>query len=363
MKDTLFNRVPLPRSLKIEITTRCNLACRFCGRGIAVEQLARQKGIDLSKRPSLIPRLANSFGRDLPFNKFVEIIEDLPTLTEIDLQGVGEPLLHPEFLLFIQYLSDRDIFITFTTNGTLLTPRLSKRIVEAGHVKQITISIDSADTETHEFIRRGGTLKKVLDNIRYLIDLRNRYGLSLPKVRVAVVLNRYNIDGLEKIVDAASETGVDAISISMVKNVEGRLDSWLLSHDEAKSYVHAMFLRAKAKGIVIEDEAGVTSTHPNAKRPTREVCAWPWLSAMITVDGFVTPCGYVTQPWVFNLGRVTDNVGFTDIWNGEKYAKFRKDMLMGRTKGLPCYDCRDFVRTDREKILHHIIKGSLFDEH
>jgi len=362
MKDKLFKQVPLPRSLKIEITTRCNLACRFCGRGIAVEQYARDKGTDIDKNTRLIPKLASSFGKDLPFNKFVEIVESLPFLTEIDLQGVGEPLLHPDFPRLILYLSGQGIYTTFTTNGTLLTPRLSRLIIESGHVKQITISIDSAIPATYAFIRRGSSLPRVLDNVRSLIRLRDQYRTSLPRVRIAVVLNKYNIKELHSLVDMASNSGVDAINISMVKNVNGQIDDWLLSPDEAKPYVYEMLSHAKAKGVAIEDEAGLTPTTLNANIPTHEVCAWPWLSAMITVDGFVTPCGYVTQPWVFNLGRITKHLSFADIWNGNKYAEFRKDMLTGHTYGLPCYTCKDFVRTDRRKIFYYVF-GEEFDEH
>jgi len=348
--------IPLPLSLKVEITTRCNLACRFCGRGMAVEILARHKGIDIDAKTRYIPKFAVGFGNDLKLKRFVSIVEGVPTLKEVDLQGVGEPLLHPEFLQILFYLAKKGIYVTFTTNGTLLSREIARAIVENRNVRQITVSLDAVQPDLYKFLRRGGNLTKVLNNLQYLINVRNNASEALPKVRIAVVLNKLNAPILEGIIDIAVKLGVDAVVISMLKDVDGRLGALLLPPDKARLRMQNIVLYAKSKGMVLEDETGLLSRLSNDS--THELCAWPWLSAMITVEGFVTPCGYATQANEFHLGSIDENVSFAEVWNGEKYAEFRLKMLQGETQGLPCHKCKDFVRTSRQDIFVHLKEKS-----
>jgi len=68
-------------------------------------------------------------------------------------------------------------------------------------------------------------------------------------------------------------------------------------------------------------------------------CRWPFDSCFITVDGFVTPCCIRANPEVFNFGNIFETP-FKEIWNGEKYQKFRETMI----KNLPnpiCDNCPD----------------------
>jgi len=78
------------------------------------------------------------------------------------------------------------------------------------------------------------------------------------------------------------------------------------------------------------------------KIPTRSICAWPWLSAMVTADGYITPCCYVTDPRVYNLGHIRDR-SFTIIWDGPRYQDFRRRLREGNTTELPCHTCYDYV--------------------
>ena len=70
--------VPLPRSLQVEVTGACNLRCHMC--------LVRY-------RPPL-HRVKGS----LTLDQFRSLVDELPDLDEITLQGLGEPLLAPDLM-------------------------------------------------------------------------------------------------------------------------------------------------------------------------------------------------------------------------------------------------------------------------
>ena len=55
-------------------------------------------------------------------------------------------------------------------------------------------------------------------------------------------------------------------------------------------------------------------------------CRWPWHSAFVTSDGYVTPCCGMMDPRQFNLGNINEQ-GFGDIWRGPAYRELRRRIL------------------------------------
>ena len=329
---------PLPSRIKVEITTRCNLACRFCGRALALESRLKQEGV-LSLRNLL--RESRCFGHDLSLADFQRLLTDLPQVRQVDLQGVGEPLINPAVTAMIEWASRRGISTSFTTNGLLLTAHMAQILV-ANNVGQITISVDGATPATYSFIRRGSSLSTVIANITRLTTIRASAQSRTPRIRLAMVLTRYNISELPALIDLARQCGADAVTCTALKPVAPFLVDWIPTEDAVQELVGEAAARAVALGVEFECEVALPEPLKGKKKPTRTICAWPWLSAMVTVDGYVTPCCYVTQPWVYSLGRIQDE-SFTTIWNGPRYQELRRKLREGDTADLPCQTCYDHV--------------------
>ncbi len=68
------SRRPLPRSLYIEPTNRCNSLCTTCPRTFWPMEAAA----------------------DMSFERFKSIVDQFPTLDRVVLHGLGEPLLNRE---------------------------------------------------------------------------------------------------------------------------------------------------------------------------------------------------------------------------------------------------------------------------
>src|SRR4051794_5525309 len=183
--------VPLPTALQVEVTGSCNLSCRMC-------------------LVSYRPRLGRSATLILPSLR--SLLDDLPSLRELTLQGLGEPLLAPDLEAMVTEASSRGIRVGLNTNGTLLTAAKSRALIAAG-LDWIHVSIDGACQETFADIRVGGRLDTVVGHLRELLAARAELGLGRPRVQMNTVLMRRNASELNALLDLAADVGVDRVWI------------------------------------------------------------------------------------------------------------------------------------------------------
>ena len=184
MRDTR-NR-PL-RDLRISVTDRCNMRCRYC-----------------------MPR--EVFGSDFSFLNKDEILtyEEIDRLAglfislgveKIRLSG-GEPLLRRNLDQLISRLALRDVEIAMTTNGVLL-PRYAPALSAAG-LDRVTVSLDALDEATFAAITDSGhTVAAVLAGI----EAAESVGLGPIKINTVVKKNA-NEDELLDLVERFSNRDI-----------------------------------------------------------------------------------------------------------------------------------------------------------
>ncbi len=150
--------------LRISITDRCNLRCKYC---------MPKEGLSLLGHDDI-----------LRYEEILRIVHAAVRLGIVKVRVTGgEPLVRRGVLEFLKALGgiDRLREVTLTTNGMLLEDSASG-LYEAG-VKRINISLDSLDPVKYNQITRGGSLDKVLKGI----DLANRIGFHPIKINVVVI--------------------------------------------------------------------------------------------------------------------------------------------------------------------------------
>src|SRR5882762_6131362 len=114
---------PPPRSVRISLTDRCDLACVYCRPSRSDGYL--EDRLDESGLRTMISGLAEAGVRRLRITG-------------------GEPLLHPRVVETVAYVSSLGFEdVALTTNGTRLE-RLAVPLVRAG-LMRLTVSIDSLD--------------------------------------------------------------------------------------------------------------------------------------------------------------------------------------------------------------------------
>ena len=157
------------RDLRISVTDRCNMRCRYC-----------------------MPR--EVFGSDFAFLNKDEILtyEEIDRLVglfislgveKIRLSG-GEPLLRRGLDQLISRLALHDVEIAMTTNGVLL-PRYAPALSAAG-LDRVTVSLDALDEATFAAITDSGhTVAAVLAGI----EAAESVGLGPIKINTVVKKN------------------------------------------------------------------------------------------------------------------------------------------------------------------------------
>lgn len=137
--------------LNVELTNRCNLACRHC----------------------LLPGEGGRKKEDMDVETFRRIIDQAPFVKTILPFHWGEPLLNPALYDCISYAARRGIRVMLTTNGTLLDDKASRRLIESG-LSRLTVSFDG-NRETHAMLR-GVDPDRVLSNAALFRRIRDETG-------------------------------------------------------------------------------------------------------------------------------------------------------------------------------------------
>jgi radical SAM protein with 4Fe4S-binding SPASM domain len=306
----------LPTELQLEVTGACNLACKMC--------LVRYR-----------PKLGRKSGA-MCFHTFRALVDRLPRLEKLTLQGLGEPLLAPDFFRMVEYATGRGIRTGFNTNGTFLTAEVSERLVEMG-VDWLHVSLDGATRETYEAIRDGSRFDVVTRNIRALVRARRRLRSERPAIQLVFVAMRRNLLELPALVALAAEWGVESVWVQNLSHSFGDTEP-SGSYLEIRRFAEREALwrgeYAKAEAVFAEahslgERLGVEVRLPRLREPDQPAplpgrvgCHWPFESAYVTHDGKVQPCCMVMGADRAVLGD-TRQRPFSAIWRGSEYRSFR----------------------------------------
>jgi len=144
-----------PERLTLEMTSYCNLKCWMC-----------------PKTAGYVNTLPNHLIEEPVIEKVKEL---LPNIEILQLSGLwGEVFLHPEAYFNILKAAKKDnCEVRTISNGTLLTPEISKNLVTLG-LDDLTISIDAASPHTYKNIRVGGDFKKLIKQLKNLKKSRKK---------------------------------------------------------------------------------------------------------------------------------------------------------------------------------------------
>jgi cyclic pyranopterin phosphate synthase len=173
------------------------------------------------------------FGRDYVFLGRDELLsfEEITRLSRIFVaNGVekvrltgGEPLLRRDIDKLVAMLAEIDGLqdIAMTTNGSLLTPEMARRLKPAG-LKRITVSLDSLDDETFKSLNDVDfPASKVLDAIDAAADA------GLTPVKVDMVVKRGVND--EDIVEMARHFRNSGHILRFIEFMDvGTTNGWLM---------------------------------------------------------------------------------------------------------------------------------------
>jgi radical SAM protein with 4Fe4S-binding SPASM domain len=330
--------VALPQFVQIEPVGQCNLRCKMC---------PIQFRTDGPPGPSAF----------MQFDTFCKLVAQFGALTELHLQGLGEPLLHPRFFDMVRHAAERGVRVSTNTNMTVLTAGQAASCVASG-LSTMYVSLDGATAEAYEAIRVRARFDKVLRNLRRLMAAKAAAASELPHVVLVAVAMRQNLDQLPGLVRLASAEGVPTLSVQHLCHDFGEASlptqyrpmlrfidrQSLLGEDPAR--VEAVFTDARAQarrlGITLRLPLLTPRVHaPDV--PGRQRCDWPWRGSYISYDGKAMPCCMVSTPDRINFGDMA-NDGVAQVWNNPAYQAFR-ERLSSATPPDVCRSCAVYSGT------------------
>jgi MoaA/NifB/PqqE/SkfB family radical SAM enzyme len=306
-----------PVCLYLETTNRCNLLCTTCPR--TFEDL---------EPPA-----------DMSWELFTSIVDQFPRIARVVLHGVGEPMMVGALPRMIRYLKDRGVYVLFNTNGTLLTQRAGRQLIDAG-LDELRVSLDAATPQSFALVRGRDLFARILRNVRAFTTMQRELKSTAPRVSLWLTGLRETIAELPAFVHLARDLGVFEVYLQrLVYFPEGqglaRPESALFGQIDASEEARIREAEAVAKSLGIAFNAsGATEPGTSLKqqrdRQPWSLCRRPWTLMYFTAHGKALPCciapfsmrGYAS----FTLGDATQQT-LRDIWNGARYQEFRRALL------------------------------------
>lgn len=282
-----------PRSIWIEITTRCTLKCKFCAHSV-MKRPGGEMGLDEFKR--IIDRIRAA----------LDAYGD-PEMTEVSLTRYGEPLVHPRLAEMIAYCKQAGLYTYLPTNGTVMTAGKRSLILDSA-IDKMNISVDTIDDDRHRELM-GIPIQQRMRNILTLFRDKLAAGRKLPLIEVSMV----KYFGWERERDLFERffrlVGADRINCGDCFNLAGTVD---------------FPFRAEEK------------TRP---------CFAPWFTFGVFWNGDVNFCLQDPEGTHTLIGNLL-TTPLMELWNSARAREFRRAVWNGDDAGSPtcrvcnvnCYD-------------------------
>lgn len=291
---------PAPKSVKIELTGRCNYRCGFCALRTRKEQ----------------PK------RDMDWRLFKRITHEMRNagVDEIGVFYLGESCMAPELLVNAIFWCKEVVgfpYVFLTTNGSLLHPGLAEAIMDAG-LDSLKFSINASDEEQFRTVMgvRSKLYRTALDNLKSAREIRDRKGYKCGIYASSIKYDGEQQQQMEKLLDEHVRPYVDE-------------HYWLP--------LYSMGSLATAR----EAELGYKPTAGNQGRldALREPlpCWSAFTEGHVTADGYLSACCFDADArW--KMGDLNQQ-SFMDAWHSPEFVKLREAHLRKDVTGTPCEEC------------------------
>ncbi len=298
-----------PFSLFIDPTNICNLSCPLCPTGAG--DYGRPKGM-------------------MKFQEFKKIIDEIGSyLYDVNLYNFGEPLLNKEIYRMVRYAHEHRICTCISTNLTVLTDESAKALVRSG-LDHLILSIDGLTPETYSKYRVGGDFNEVIENLRRVVDWKERLQSSSPFIEWQFLVFKHNEYEANRVEQFARGLGANGViirnaSMSTDNRVVNEAKEWLVEGEERGKYYTGGLGGGK-------------------------LCDWLWHTMVINHDGGVSPCCLVYKKEDDFGNFLSGGCSLWEIWNNTKFQAARRifrEAKLPSDKDISCNSCwiaKDFIR-------------------
>lgn len=298
--EYLKARLPAPKSVKIEISPRCNYRCGFCALRTREVQPKWDMDFDLFRRVTREMRDAG--------------------VAEIGVFYLGESFMNPRLLVdCIRYLK-RELampYVFLTSNASMAFPEAAEECMKAG-LDSLKWSCNAADEQQFARIMGVSTrlFHRAVENMRAAWEIRRNGGYA---------------------------TGLYASSIRYDGGQQAKMEKFLAQN--VLPYVDQHYwLPLYSMGAFAtqrEEELGYRPTAGNQGRigALREPlpCWSAFTGGHVTAEGKLSACCFdANANWI--MGDLTKQ-SFMEAWNSPEFVKLREAHLKRDVRGTVCESC------------------------
>lgn len=316
-----------PRHVDLEITSRCNLRCRYC---YYFDNPAQQY-------------------HDLPTDEWLRFFNELGqcAVMDVTLQG-GEPFIRKDLTSLIEGIVGNRMRFSILSNGTLIEDETAAFIADTNRCDSIQVSVDGSCAEIHDSFRGKGSFEKAILGIRTL--KRHKVHVS-----VRVTIHRHNVNDLENIAEFLIEElglpGFSTNAASFFGSCRHNADDVMLSIPNRQNAMETLLrLSAKYNGRISASagplaeartwgkmEAAKAQGKPKFSNGGRLTgCGCPTNKIAVRADGAIIPCSMLSH---MELGRINRD-SFPEIWQkSPNLNKLRHRYTIALNTFEFCQDC------------------------
>jgi len=229
-----FLKLRVPLAIGWALTYRCNQKCLYCG-------------------------VWKSYYPELSTDEVIKKIDEFKKLGTMYISFTGgEPLLRDDLGEIIRYVRNKNIYISISSNGSLV----SKRIDDLEGVNMVKLSLDGP-ANVHDAIRGEGSFMHVINALE-------QCKLSSIPVSLGCVLSKYNLDYLDFLIKVALDyklqiyfqpASVNLLRINEVNPIAPPEKEYKIAIDK--------LIKSKKKGLPIGNSLSVLNYiyhYPNFKK-------------------------------------------------------------------------------------------------
>ncbi|PKM96418.1 MAG: tungsten cofactor oxidoreductase radical SAM maturase [Firmicutes bacterium HGW-Firmicutes-1] len=314
----------------LELTNKCNLNCTMCYRNAWDYETSDMPGEVLEK--------------------CLKEINETSSIKEVVLGGIGEPTYAEEVERVMYALKDK--YLTLTTNGTIMHPKMLETIVDT--VDHLVISIDG-NHDTFFSIRQF-PLDEIINNMKALNEYKKTRGRKTPAISVQMVLSTSNKDQVYEIIDIAESIQASQVIFSNILPTSMEDSQLVLYKLYENTEIQELFQGVRNYAF----RSGLEVKFPAYQLKTDRRCRFiEDHTLVITATGDVTPCyrlahdgsevvfGRKKEILAHTFGNIKEE-SLREIWENSAYESFRSTVYNNHYPS--CIDCElvdgcDMVRS------------------
>jgi len=265
--------------------------------------------------------------RDISYQEFVYIIDQFPKLKWIGLTGIGESFLNKDFLMMLELVKSRGIYIELYDNLFFPSEENIKKLVDL-QVDKILISCEAATPELYEEIRPGASFEQVKKNLKILFQYKKEKQSIYPKISFHYIVMKNNLNEIPSFIKFVSEISPEPVSIQITRMLHYFPEVHDLYTEISEEFIQTCEIIASEKKVNISWNLDVSNNKPPISHCIE------WTMPFIFATGHVIPCCATNESNNRNYQKKTAmgnifETPFKEIWNGSRYRELREKIRRG----------------------------------